>query len=98
MVMAGSSLLVAVNGFGAGFTEFFNKQFNNLAPNILFISSAQQDSEDDSPVGGTTQPSPKITLNQAVLSRIKSLPFVTEVIPSYQGDVTIESQGKSVKI
>jgi hypothetical protein len=56
MVMAGSSLLVAVNGFGAGFTEFFNKQFNNLAPNILFISSAQQDSEDDSPVGGTTQP------------------------------------------
>jgi putative ABC transport system permease protein len=95
MVMAGSSLLAAVNGFDAGFTEFFNKQFNNLAPNILFISSAQQDSEDDSPVGGTTQPSPKITLNQAVLSRIKLLPFVTEVIPSYQGDVTIESQGKS---
>ena len=23
------------------------------------------------------------------------MPFVTEVIPSYQGDVTIESQGKS---
>lgn len=95
MVMAGSSLLVAVNGFGAGFTEFFNNQFNNLAPNIIFVSSAQQDNEGGSPVGGTTQPSPKITLNQAVLSRIKSLPFVTEVIPSYQGDVTIESQGES---
>lgn len=95
MVMAGSSLLVAVNGFGAGFTEFFNKQFNNLAPNIIFVSSAQQDTEGGSPVGGTTQTSPKITLNQAVLSRIKSLPFVTEVIPSYQGDITIESQGES---
>lgn len=95
MVTAGSSLLVAVNGFGAGFTEFFNKQFNNLAPNIIFVSSAQQDTEGGSPVGGTTQTSPKITLNQAVLSRIKSLPFVTEVIPSYQGDITIESQGES---
>lgn len=87
--------MVAVNGFGAGFTEFFNKQFNNLAPNIIFVSSAQQDTEGGSPVGGTTQTSPKITLNQAVLSRIKSLPFVTEVIPSYQGDITIESQGES---
>lgn len=95
MVVAGSSLLVAVNSFGAGFTEFFNKQFNNLAPNILFVNSAQQDTEGGSPVGGSTPASPKITLNQAVISRIKSLPFVTEVIPSYQGDVTIESQGES---
>jgi putative ABC transport system permease protein len=29
MVMAGTSLLVAVNVVGAGFTEFFNKQFSN---------------------------------------------------------------------
>ena len=44
MVMVGSSLLVAVNGLGTGFTFFFNKQFENLAPNILFINSAQQES------------------------------------------------------
>ena len=42
MVMVGSALLVAVNGIGAGFTESFNKQFSNLAPNILFITNSQQ--------------------------------------------------------
>jgi putative ABC transport system permease protein len=43
MVLVGSSLLVAVNAFGASFSDFFNKQFSNLAPNILFVSSVQQD-------------------------------------------------------
>ena len=42
MIMVGTSLLVAVNGVGAGFTEFFNKQFSNLAPNILFVTSGQE--------------------------------------------------------
>ena len=95
MVMAGSSLLVAVNGFGAGFTEFFNNQFNNLAPNILFISSVVQE-ENGAPVGGAGAPqSPKITLNAAVINRLNSLPFIDEVIPSYQADITLESQGES---
>src|ERR687889_890458 len=77
MVMAGSSLLVAVNGFGAGFTEFFNNQFNNLAPNILFISNVVQD-ENGSPVGGGAgaPQAPKITLNAAVMNRLNSLPFI----------------------
>jgi putative ABC transport system permease protein len=96
MVMAGSSLLVAVNGFSAGFTEFFNKQFNNLAPNILFVSSVPQ-SEDGGTaplVSGTSaSPTAKITLNQAVVSRIGSLPFVDEVEPSYQETVTVSSRG-----
>ena len=39
MVMVELGLLVAVNGIGAGFTAFFNEQFSNLAPNILFVSS-----------------------------------------------------------
>jgi putative ABC transport system permease protein len=96
MVMAGSSLLVAVNGFGAGFEEFFNNQFNNLAPNILFVSSVQQD-ENGPPVGGAGAPAaaPKITLNSAVIERLSSLRFTDEVIPSYQAEVTLESQGES---
>ncbi|HVD36789.1 MAG TPA: ABC transporter permease, partial [Nitrososphaeraceae archaeon] len=95
MVMAGSSLLVAVNGFGAGFEEFFNNQFNNLAPNILFVSSVQQ-AQNGSPVGGAGTPAaPKITLNAAVIERLSSLPFIDEVIPSYQADITLESQGES---
>ena len=95
MVMSGSSLLVAVSGFGAGFTEFFNKQFSNLAPNILFVSSVVQ-TQDGSSIGGSApSPTPKITLNQAVVSRIGSLPFVDEVIPSFQETVTVSSRGES---
>jgi putative ABC transport system permease protein len=98
MVMAGSSLLVAVNGFSAGFTEFFNKQFSNLAPNILFVSSVPQ-SEDGgrAPLVSGNSPSPtaKITLNQAVVSRIGSLPFVDAVEPSFQETVTASSRGDS---
>jgi putative ABC transport system permease protein len=96
MVMSGSSLLVAVNSFSAGFTEFFNKQFSNLAPNILFITGSQQEEpgEGSGPVAGPL-PAPKITLNSAVINRIKSLPLVESVIPSYQAQVTLESQGDS---
>ncbi len=94
MVMVGSSLLVAVNGLGTGFTFFFNKQFENLAPNILFINSAQQDPN----TGGISSgppPAPKIVLNSAVMSRISSLPFVNEVIPTFQGEITLISQGET---
>jgi putative ABC transport system permease protein len=95
MVMAGSSLLVAVNGFGAGFEKFFSNQFNNLAPNILFVSSVQQ-AQNAPPVGGAGTPTaPKITLNAAVIERLRSLPFIDEVIPSYQAEITLESQGES---
>jgi putative ABC transport system permease protein len=95
MVLVGSSLLVAVSAFGAGFSDFFNKQFSNLAPNILFVSSVQQES-DGTPVGGVSAPpSAKITLNSAVEARIRSLPFVDQVVPSYQGDITIQSGSES---
>lgn len=98
MVMAGTSLLVAVNGVGAGFTEFFNKQFSNLAPNILFVTSGQE--EGSSTVGSTGgggeggSAGSKITLNAAVIDRIDSLPFIDEVIPSYQSQVLIKSRGE----
>jgi putative ABC transport system permease protein len=95
MVMAGSSLLVAVNAFGAGFEKFFNNQFNNLAPNILFVSSVQQE-QNGGPIGGAGTPTaPKITLNAAVIQRLSSLPFIDEVIPSYQAEITLESEGDS---
>jgi len=100
MVMAGSSLLVAVNGVGAGFTEFFNKQFSNLAPNILFVTSGQEQgsgtvgSGGGGGGGGGGSAGSKITLNAAVINRIDSLPFVEEVIPSYQSQVLIKSKGE----
>lgn len=98
MVMVGSSLLVAVNGIGAGFSAFFNEQFKNLAPNILFLSSTQQDENSDTGgpgVGGVGAPSTaKITLNDAIVNRLRSIPFVEEVIPSYQSQVDVESAGE----
>src|SRR6476620_1107185 len=85
MVMAGSSLLVAVNGVGAGFTEFFNKQFSNLAPNILFVTSGQEQGSGTvgsggGGGGGGGGSGSKIKLNAAVINRIDSLHYVEEVI------------------
>ncbi|TVP39397.1 ABC transporter permease [Candidatus Nitrosocosmicus arcticus] len=101
MVMAGTSLLVAVNGVGAGFTEFFNKQFSNLAPNILFVTSGQEQgsstvgsTEGGGGGGGGGSAGSKITLNAAVINRIDSLPFIEEVIPSYQSQVLVKSRGE----
>ncbi|HKR72807.1 MAG TPA: FtsX-like permease family protein [Candidatus Nitrosocosmicus sp.] len=96
MVMAGTSLLVAVNGVGAGFTEFFNKQFSNLAPNILFVTSGQEQGSTTvgSTEGGGGSAGSKITLNAAVINRIESLPFIDKVIPSYQSQVLMKSRGE----
>jgi len=93
MVVVGSALMTALNGLGAGFGAFIDDQFSQLAPNIIFVSSAQ--AENAGPFGGGPPPAPKITLNEAVVSRISSLPFVDEVIPSYQAQITLESRGKS---
>ena len=96
--MSGSSLLVAVNSFGASFSELFNKQFRNLAPNILFISSSQSSQAGGPGGGGPEENTPtesKITLNAAVVNRIKSLPFVEDVIPSYRSSVTLQSQSET---
>ncbi|MEW6603437.1 MAG: ABC transporter permease [Thermoproteota archaeon] len=93
MVVVGSALMTALNGLGAGFGAFIDEQFSQLAPNIMFVTSAQQ--ENTGPFGGGPPPAPKITLNEAVVSRISSLPFVDEVIPSYQAQVTLESRGRS---
>jgi putative ABC transport system permease protein len=100
MVMVGSALLVAVNGIGAGFTEAFNKQFSNLAPNILFITNSQQAPGGGGPGGsivgtGSPPPAPKITLNSAVVNRIQSLPLVSDVIPNFRSEVTIQSQSET---
>jgi len=98
MVVVGSSLMVALNGLSAGFGKFIDESFSLLAPNILFVSSAQQDESASGPFGGGggPPPAPKITLNAAVENRIRSLPFVSDVVSSYQGQVQLESSGKTL--
>jgi putative ABC transport system permease protein len=63
----------------------------------LFISSVQQEDDDGGGNIGSVSPPPsaKITLNAAVESRIRSLPYVQQVIPSYQGDISVQSGSES---
>jgi putative ABC transport system permease protein len=87
MVVVGSGLMVALNGMSAGQSKFLNKQLNTLAPNVLFVSSGQHGFRG----GGSSTPT--IILNSQVVNRIKSLPFVEQVVPSYQGQLQLNAQG-----
>lgn len=90
MVLVGCSLMVALNGISAGQSEFIKKQMNSLAPNILFVSNGQRSFR-----GGDSQ-TPTIVINTIVVDRIKSLPFVSDVIPAYQGQATLDAAGNSI--
>src|SRR3712207_182071 len=108
MVIVGSSLMVTLNGIVAGLGQFATDVFNKLAPNILFITSIPTDGPgrgDDNAGdsgGGPSSflsqgliPVPTITLDQAVVKRLESLPHVSAVIPSYQGRITIALDNRS---
>jgi putative ABC transport system permease protein len=90
MVIVGSGLMVALNGISAGQSNFVNKQLNQLAPNILFVSSGQRSFR------GPDTSAASIIINSAVVTRINSLPFVQEVVPAYQGQASLESGGNFV--
>ncbi|MDQ4014517.1 MAG: hypothetical protein M3136_01990 [Thermoproteota archaeon] len=106
MVIVGSSLMVTLNGIVAGLGQFATDVFNRLAPNLLFITSiptddsVQGDESGDSGgppsfLGQGLIPVPAITLDQAVVGRLESLPHVSAVIPSYQGRITIAAENRS---
>jgi putative ABC transport system permease protein len=86
MVVVGGGLMIAINGMSAGQTAFVNKQLSTLAPNVLTVSSGQH---------GFRGPSgpPNIIFNSQVVNRIKSLPFVQQVIPEYQGQLQLNAMG-----
>ena len=108
MVIVGSSLMVTLNGIVAGLGQFATDVFNKLAPNILFITSiptdgfGQGDDNSNGDNGGPPSflgqgliPVPAITLDQAVVERLESLPHVSAVIPSYQGRITIAAENNN---
>jgi putative ABC transport system permease protein len=102
MVVVGSSLMVSISGLSGGFSVFTEKQFANLAPNVLFVSSAQELSSRGGGgfgIGGGGPPAtPKVALTSVVVSNIKNLPNVSDAIPSYRGQLTLEGKGKSTTI
>jgi putative ABC transport system permease protein len=91
MVLVGCSLMIALNSISAGQSEFIQKQLNSLAPNILFVSNGPSSFR-----GGPAAQTPTIVINSIVVNRIKSLPFVSDVVPAYQGQATLDAAGNSV--
>lgn len=96
MVVVGTALMVALNGMSAGQSNFINKQLNQLAPNVLFITPGQLNFRGGGGGGGGPPSStPTITINSEVVNRIKSLPFVQQVVPSYQAQLQLDAQGST---
>ena len=99
MVVVGSSLMVALNGLTAGFNVFIERQFSNLAANVLTLTNSNGGGN-FGPGGGfggggqTATSGTTITFNAAVATKIQSLALVSDVIPVYQGRVSLEAQGK----
>lgn len=87
MVVVGGGLMVALNGLSAGVSSLINKQLSMLAPNVLFVTPGQINFR-----GGPSPPS-TIVFNSEVVNRIKSAPFVQDVIPTYQGQFELNAQG-----
>jgi len=93
MVVVGSSLMVTLNGLGAAQSNFIKQQLNQLATDVVFVSPGQRNFR-----GGGDSSTPTITLNQAVVGKIKSLPYVEEVVPQYRGSVSLVSQGNTIRV
>lgn len=103
MVVVGATLMVALNGLTAGFGAFIERQFSNLATNVITLSSTQLGREGgfggeggEFGHGAASQPTTAITFNSAVVSNIKALYLVKDVIPAYTGRVTLASQGTTI--
>jgi putative ABC transport system permease protein len=98
MVVVGSSLMVALNGLTAGFGVFIERQFNNLATNVLTLSTTPEGRAGGGGFGGgaASTGTSSITFNSAVVNNIKGLPLVNDVVPTYSGRVTLESQGTTI--
>src|SRR5438105_9952198 len=90
MVLVGSSLMVGLNGLSAGQTTFVEQQLNELATNVLFVSSGQRSFNTDTSATS-------IILNSVAVSKIKSLPYVQDVVPEYTGSVTLNTQGSVLR-
>jgi putative ABC transport system permease protein len=91
MIVAGGALMVALNGMSAGNMAFVVKQFNSLAPNVMFVTSGQHGFH------GPSGP-PTIIINSQVVKRIKALPYVQDTVPAYRGQLQLNAQGSTQNV
>ncbi|MFY9797965.1 MAG: ABC transporter permease [Candidatus Nitrosopolaris sp.] len=95
MVLVGGALMVAINGMSEGSAVFTNKQLVSLAPNVIFLGTGSK-TKTFQEVQGSAAVTPRLPFNAEVASRIKSLPFVQDVMPAYQGQVHLNVDGNIV--
>lgn len=88
MVVLGSSLVVVLNGLSAGQSAFLESQFSALAANIIYVGSGQHSYH------GSSSPA-SIIINNAVLSKISTLPYIESVTPEYSGSVEVDTGGET---
>jgi putative ABC transport system permease protein len=81
--------MVALNRTSAGQTDFINKSLNTLAPNVLFVVPGQ--------TGFRAPTGPPTIIFTEVVNRIKSPPYVQQVIPDYQGQLQLNAQRNILK-
>ena len=94
MVVIGSSLIIGLNGLGAGFEVFIEDQFSTLSPNTLIItpaSSFQRGPDDD-------LSSRVIRLDSQVLKNLENIEGISEIFPIIYGSAKISSHGLSKNI
>ncbi|HJT10639.1 MAG TPA: FtsX-like permease family protein [Candidatus Nitrosotalea sp.] len=87
MVVLGASLVVVINGLSAGQSAFLQKQLSSLASNVIYASSGQR-----SYYGGESSQA-SLIINDVIANKIRTLSYVTDVVPQYSGSVTIDSYG-----
>ena len=92
MVVLGASLVVVLNGLSAGQSAFLEQQFSALATNVITATSGQRSYYG----GGSSQAS--LIINDVIVSKLRNLPYVSDVVPQYSGSVTIDSYGNVQRI
>lgn len=92
MVVLGASLVVVINGLSAGQSEFLQKQLSSLASNVIYATSGAR-----SYYGGESSQA-SLIINDVIASKIRTLPYVTDVVPQYSGSVSIDSYGNVQRV
>jgi len=92
MVVIGASLIISLNGMGAGMNIFIEKQFSRLAPNIIFITPAPAIM---GPGGGHTNP---VELDVSTVNTIKPIPGVIDIAPLVMRNAELRSGGSTMQL
>jgi putative ABC transport system permease protein len=95
MVVVGGALMVAINAISAGSAAFMDKQIGSLAPGVIHVGPGSKSKTFQEAPGLATM-TPRLPFNHQVVSRIKSLPFVKDVVPAYQGQVQLRVTGDNI--